>query len=66
MLSDVHRSVIDAYGVGYENFVIQGYKVATRSVFLVEPDGKISYAWAADNPGIQPDYSDVMSHISGD
>ena len=66
LLSDVHRSVIDAYGVGYENFVIQGYKVATRSVFLVEPDGKISYAWAADNPGIQPDYSDVMSHISGD
>jgi peroxiredoxin len=62
LLSDVHRSVINDFGVAYQDFSIKGYTVATRSVFVVESDGTVGYAWAAENPGIQPDYSEVISY----
>ena len=62
LLSDVHRSVINSFGIPYNDFVIEGYTVATRSVFVIDPDGKISYAWAAENPGVQPNYESVISH----
>ena len=63
LLSDVHREVISAYGVTFDNFAIDGYTVAQRSVFLVEADGTIGYAWYAENPGIEPDYESLFSHI---
>ncbi len=65
LLSDVHREVVNAYGVALEDFVIPGYTVAQRSVFVVEADGRIGYAWVADNPGIEPDYEQVISYCSG-
>ncbi|MDP6856313.1 MAG: redoxin domain-containing protein [Candidatus Thalassarchaeaceae archaeon] len=64
LLSDVHREVISAYGVTFDNFAIDGYTVAQRSVFLVEADGTIGYAWYAENPGIEPDYEELFSHIN--
>jgi peroxiredoxin len=63
LLSDVHREVIEAYGVTFENFVIDGYTVAQRSVFVVEADGKIGYAWYAENPGVEPDYAALFLHL---
>ncbi len=62
LLSDVHREAVNAYDVGLSDFVIPGYTVAQRSVFVVESDGSISYAWVAENPGIEPDYEAVMTH----
>ena len=64
LLSDVHREAVNAYGVALNDFVIGGYTVAQRSVFVVEADGTIGYAWVAENPGIQPDYDEVMAHCS--
>ena len=63
LLCDVHREVITAYGVTFENFAIDGYTVAQRSVFVVEEDGTIGYAWYAENPGIEPDYDALFAHI---
>ena len=63
LLSDVNREVISAYGVTFENFAIDGYTVAQRSVFVVEEDGAIGYAWYAENPGIEPDYDALFAHI---
>ena len=62
LLSDVHREAVEAYGVALGDFVIPGYTVAQRSVFVVETDGSIGYAWVADNPGLEPDYDAVMTH----
>jgi peroxiredoxin len=62
LLSDVHREVVNAYGIG--DFVIPGYTVAQRSIFVVEADGNIGYAWVADNPGQEPDYESVMAHCA--
>ena len=63
LLSDVHRDVIESYGVTFENFVIDGYTVAQRSVFVVEADGTIGYAWYAENPGVEPDYEALFAHV---
>lgn len=41
--------------------MIPGYTVSQRSVFVVEADGSIGYAWVVENPGIQPDYDAVIS-----
>ena len=46
------------------DFVIGGYIVAQRSVFVVEADGTIGYAWVAESPGIEPNYDEVMAHCS--
>ena len=62
LLSDVHREAVEAYGVALGDFAIPGYTVAQRSVFVVEADGSIGYAWVADNPGLEPDYDAVMAH----
>ena len=64
LLSDVHREAVDAYGIALGDFVIPGYTVAQRSVFLVVPDGSMGYAWVADNPGMEPDYEAVMAHCA--
>ena len=64
LLSDVHRDAVNAYGVALGDFVIAGYTVAQRSVFVVEADGTIGYAWVAENPGIQPDYDEVVAHCT--
>ncbi len=63
LLSDVHREVINAYGVTFDNFAIDGYTVAQRSVFVIEEDGTIGYAWYAENPGVEPDYDALFAHI---
>ncbi len=64
LLSDVHRETVDAYGIALDDFVISGYTVAQRSIFVVEADGNIGYAWVADNPGQEPDYEAVMAHCA--
>ena len=45
LLSDVHRETVNSYGVALADFVIPGYTVAQRSVFVVEADGSIGYVW---------------------
>ena len=64
LLSDVHREAVDAYGVALSDFVIPGYTVAQRSIFVVESDGSIGYSWVAENPGMEPDYDAVMAHCA--
>ena len=64
LLSDVHREAVNAYGVALGDFVIPGYTVAQGSVFVVEADGTIGYASVAENPGIEPNYDEVMAHCS--
>jgi len=59
LLSDVNRNAINPYGVGID-FVMPGYTAAQRSVFVINEDGKIGYCWIADNPGIEPNYQEII------
>jgi peroxiredoxin len=65
ILSDITREVITAYGVTFENFGIPGNTVATRSVFVIDKQGTLRWSWLAPNPGVQPDYDEVLSVVAG-
>ena len=51
LLSDTNRDVIKRYGIELSNFAgIEGYTVAQRSVFILDQNKVIRYAWVAANP----------------
>jgi peroxiredoxin len=59
LISDSGKEVIDTYGISmdFEDLGVPG--VAKRSVFVVDSDGTVSYAWVSDDPGVEPDYEEV-------
>ena len=63
VLSDVARKVVALYGVAFENFGVPGNTVATRSVFVVDKEGVLRWSWLAPNPGVEPDYDEVLSAV---
>ncbi|MEM0075405.1 MAG: redoxin domain-containing protein [Conexivisphaerales archaeon] len=65
LLSDYAREAVKAYGVELPDFAgMRGYTAAQRSVFIVGKDGKIKYVWVAENPGIEPNYSELEKELS--
>jgi peroxiredoxin len=65
LLSDYTRTAVRAYGVELQNFSgLEGYTVAQRSVFVLDQDGVIRYAWVAENPGIEPNYDEITKAVS--
>jgi len=64
LISDTNRKLIDAYDVRTD-FASSGVDgVAKRSVFVVDADGVVRYAWVSDDPGIEPDYDDVLAAVA--
>ena len=64
LLSDYQRETVQAYGVLLENFAgMPGYTAAQRSVFIIDEAGTVSYAWVAENPGIEPNYAEVKAAL---
>jgi peroxiredoxin len=61
LVSDTNKEIIDAYDVvmDFDELGITG--VAKRSVFVVDGDGTVTYAWVSDDPGVEPDYDEVES-----
>ncbi len=66
LLSDSDGSVAEAYGVLYDEFQ-EHKRIAKRSVFLVDEDRQISYAWSTEEPSAQPDWEAVHDavHVLG-
>jgi peroxiredoxin len=63
LLSDWEKTVIKAYDVVYEN--LAGMKeVAKRSVFVVDTDGTIVYAWVSEDPGKLPPFEEVRQAVT--
>ena len=62
ILSDFNKNAASAYGVLQEDFFgLQG--VAKRSVFVVDGEGRIRYAWVSDNPGVLPPFAEVVGAV---
>lgn len=60
LLSDSNKEVVSDYEVMHENFAgINGLKAAKRSVFVLDPEGIVRYRWVSENPGVEPDYSEI-------
>ena len=64
LLCDVRCTAIEAYGLAIHDFGAPGFTASQRAVFVVEPDGSVSYAWVAENPGLEPDYDAVIAHCA--
>lgn len=64
VLSDHDSSTIRAYGVLMEDLLhIKGYNAAKRSVFVVDGDGKVGYAWVSDDPLVEPNYAEILDFV---
>ncbi|MFB6092776.1 MAG: redoxin domain-containing protein [Haloquadratum sp.] len=61
LVSDTNREILDAYGVSMDFADLGVRNVAKRSVFVVDADGEITYAWVSDDPGVEPDYDEVAA-----
>ncbi|WP_049928278.1 redoxin domain-containing protein [Halopiger goleimassiliensis] len=63
LISDLNKEVIEAYDVAMDFDDLGVYGVAKRSVFVVDGDGEITYAWVSDDPGVEPDYDEVEEAV---
>jgi peroxiredoxin len=62
ILSDYTRSTIEAYSVALHDFAgMPGYIASERAVFIVDEQGDVMWKWIGENPGVQPNYDEVMA-----
>ncbi|WP_255193217.1 redoxin domain-containing protein [Natronobeatus ordinarius] len=63
-VSDFEKELIDEYDVRMDFEDLGVYGVAKRSVFVVDAEGEITYAWVSDDPGVEPDYDEVEDAVA--
>lgn len=63
LLSDSDGSIAEAFDVLYDEFKYH-HRIAKRSVFVIDTDGIIQYAWCTDDPTTQPDWSAVAETVT--
>ena len=63
LISDLNEEIIEDYGIEMDFADLGVYGVAKRSVFVVDGDGEIAYAWVSDDPGVEPDYDEVEAAV---
>ncbi len=59
ILADANHAVADAYGV----FNLLGDSVATPSVFVIDPAGRIAWSYVGKDANDRPSPADVLSHV---
>ena len=65
LLSDFTRAVSKQYAGLVEDFSgLKGYTAAKRSVFILDAQGVVQYAWISDDPGVEPPYDEVKKALA--
>ncbi len=65
LLSDYTRYVSAQYCGLVNNFAnLVGLSTANRSVFVIDGNGIVTYAWISENPGVEPPYDEIKKAIS--
>jgi peroxiredoxin len=65
LLSDYSRNTVKAYGVNHDDFAgMPGYTAAKRSVFVLDKEGVVRWAWVAETPKNEPDYAAVKKAVA--
>ena len=65
LLSDFTRAVSKQYAGLVEDFSgLKGYTAAKRSVFILDAQGTVRYAWISDDPGVEPPYDEVRKALA--
>ncbi|MDS0258392.1 redoxin domain-containing protein [Haloarcula sp. S1CR25-12] len=60
LVSDSDREIIDAYDIAMDFTALGVHDLAKRAVFVVDEDRTVTYAWVSDDPGVEPDYDEVV------
>jgi len=63
LLSDTNREIIDEWDISMDFAELGVDGVAKRSVFVIDGDGVVQYAWVSDDPGVEPDYDEVIDAV---
>jgi peroxiredoxin len=65
LVSDFNRQVVRQFGIDYtEDEPYTGWwGMSRRSVFVVDPNAIIRYAWITDDPLIAPDVEKVIEAV---
>ena len=65
LVSDFNRHVVRQFGIDYtEDEPYTGWwGMARRSVFVVDPDAVIRYAWITDDPLIAPNIEEALNAL---
>ena len=65
LLSDIDREVVTKYDATFVGLGgIEGYVSANRVVIVIDKDGVVQYRWVAENPGVEPNYDEVIEFAS--
>lgn len=64
LLSDYTRETVKQYGGVHENFIgMEGYSVPKRSIFVIDKESVVRYAWVSENPGVLPPFDAIHDSI---
>jgi len=62
ILSDFNKDVSRLYGVLHED--LMGLKgVSKRAAFVIDADGRVTYAWSTEDPGIQVSFGEIEAAL---
>jgi methyl-accepting chemotaxis protein len=62
ILVDESREVLKAYGV-WHRIGLDAWNVARPSLFLVEPDGRITYSFVAEKQHEFPSHDEILAAL---
>ncbi|MCU4719323.1 redoxin domain-containing protein [Halapricum hydrolyticum] len=63
LISDADKELVEAYDIAMDFTDLGVHDVAKRSVFVLDDDGVVQYAWVSDDPGVEPDYDEVLEAV---
>ena len=64
LLSDYNRDVVREYDVIFNGLGgLEGYESSNRAVIIIDSEGIVRYRWLAENPGVEPDYDEIIEEI---
>ena len=64
LLSDYNRDVSKAYDMIFSGLGgLEGYECSNRGVIIIDGEGLIQYRWVAENPGVEPNYSEIIEKV---
>ncbi|MBM3443640.1 MAG: redoxin domain-containing protein [Bacteroidetes bacterium] len=65
LLSDFNKSVSQAYGAFYDEFVFEMKGVSRRAAFVVDGNGTVQYAEVLESAGDLPNFAAIKETLSG-
>ncbi|MFL5741516.1 MAG: redoxin domain-containing protein [Flavisolibacter sp.] len=63
LLSDFNKEVSKSYDALYETFGLGMKGVSKRAAYLIDREGRISYAEVLENAGLQPDFTAIQGKL---